>query len=193
MSFPTTPEELASVIATQRQAVVVATDQITQLDGLIREQRVIKDRHEKIQMILEELQTSWSSLRPGKGGASFFFLDVELVERVVAREFLSDGTPICTSEEEWKEYYNSDECYRERTGNLYFLFKYTRVPYFYPVVSIADVGRRECKGCKQPQPVVEYYCQTYDSPEGDEWTRKHYIFCLTCQALEVIPRECTPY
>jgi len=45
----------------------------------------------------------------------------------------------------------------------------------------------ECPQCKSHVPVLMSYKQTYDSPEGDEWTRT--VFTICCNNINIVDKR----
>lgn len=164
MGFPTNIEVLKGSIAVRQDAAEKASQEA----GRRKKER---RKNQEIAEILSGLLESWQDSDPGKYGDAFFFLNANLRRRVVVREFLADGVKVYRTRREWDKY--------DRTRSWHGA-AYDGVPYWYPVVNLSDVGRGQCAKCKSPQPVVERYVQTYDSPEGDAWLKEHFVLCLDC-------------
>lgn len=159
MSFPTNLGELRKVANDILKASRDADEEA-------RRNREIAQRKQHLSDILERLFVSWQDRDPGKSRSAYFFLDPEMRRWVVVREFLPEGVKVYQTREEW-------ERRDKRKSEL-------GVPYYYPVVSRAEIGMGKCPECNNDQPVIEHYVQTMDSPNGDEWLKERLILCLEC-------------
>lgn len=64
--------------------------------------------------------------------------------------------------------------------------KYGKAWYFVGVITTNDMVSSDqptlyhaCDGCGKKQPVIMTYEQTFDSPEGDTWTKDAFTICCT--------------
>ncbi len=172
MNFPENLEAMTEVIVARRNAAQKA---IIAIEEAQRQTQT----NQRITNILVKLCVSWQESDPGKNGAVYFFLGRARSERVVVREFLPEGTKICQTQKEWDNYSRT----KSRHGAN------DQVPYWYPVVNLDAVGKDECSKCKTPQLLVEHYEQTYDSSDGDEWLKEHFVLCLDCNSTTVLKSE----
>lgn len=175
MEFPASIEVLKNRIITAQNAAKTAKEEAARCEKEEKKNQEIANINQEIANILNALLNSWNDSDPGKYKDSFFFLDANH-QRVVVQEFLPDGTKICRSQKEWDEYSRTRQYGAD----------YDRVPYWYPVVKLSEVGTAQCAQCKSPQPIIEHYVQTYDSPDSDEWLKEYFVFCLDCNSKTVI-------
>lgn len=130
--------------------------------------------------LLHSLRTSWSERDPGKYGPALFLLDKD-GKRVCAEELLPEGAIRFTSDEwsalSWQE--------RDRHRN--------NVVRGYPVIPFAEVLTQMHPKKGKPCPVLEYYLQTDDSPEGDEWQKSRVMLDFDNQEVFMLSSETSPY
>ena len=176
MGFPNTIDVLGSRIIEMKVTARTASDEAK------RYKQKEQENQEMVE-ILEGLQNSWQDPDPGKYSDAFFFINADLCKRVVVREFLADDVEVCRTKEEWNEYLERQPCRP---------VKYEKVPYKYSVVGLSHVGKGRCEKCQQMQPVILLHVQISDSPEGDQWLKEYFVFCLDCCHKTTIKSEKSP-
>ncbi len=167
MSFPSNLDQLQVIVTKTRTQASYAG----KLSYYMQQQ---SENFFNIAGILDSLAKSWKSSDPGKYGGSYSFLDATQSKRVVVREFLPEDIEICTDADAWRAYTATKKWYGQ---------DHDRVPHWLSVIPLSEVAKGPCSACKEDQPLIESYCQTYDSPEGDVWEKNRFIFCCTCALL----------
>lgn len=156
------------------------------LDELDKQLLMMEVRRKNAQVAREVfkgvLEGSWKDRDPGKYRATYFFVD-EQYHRVVVREYLSEGTKVCATRDEWKAY-----CATVIGDAPY----YDCVPFHYQVVSLSSVLRYECPNCRKQWPVIERYSQIEDSVDYDEWMKEHIVLCLGCNLATRVKVQTSP-
>lgn len=128
-----------------------------------------------MQKIVKSLPMSWQQQDPGKYKPAYCFL-TRRYSCAVVQELLLPGTEIFTESQrkEWNEYQGERPYYQP----------YDKVPPYYTVIPFADVLKVACPICGELQPVVEFYAQTEDGPDGDTWEK--WDFVLHCGRAQEI-------
>ena len=56
-------------------------------------------------------------------------------------------------------------------------FRENETPTRRPTIPLAEALTAKCNCCFEQHPLLAWYCQTQDTPDGDEWTRKLFVLC----------------
>lgn len=51
----------------------------------------------------------------------------------------------------------------------------------------------KCPDCKDKLPVLMWYTQTYDSPDGDTWEKEAFMICMPCEKIHSIKHLASSY
>ncbi len=167
MSFPSNLDQLQVVVAGIRTQASYAS----KLSYYMQQQ---SENFFNTAGILASLADSWKTADPGKNGGAYFFLDATQSKRVVVKEFLPLDTEICIDDDAWRAYTATKKWHGQ---------DHDRVPHWFSVIPLSRVAKGPCSACKEDQPLIESYCQTYDSPEGDVWEKNSFVFCCDCTLL----------
>ncbi len=161
--------------------------EIKGLENRARELEEEKKSKEHLLEIIKGLKTSWRERYPGKYGAHYTFLIMrpneyswnkgEMVQKPAAvKEFLNP-----------EDLENREEIAKKESGIGFYGHYYSRVPLGIPVVSLKEVSHENCPKCKKKVPLIRYYEQTEDSPDGDTWERVSFVIC--CGEARIIEKK----
>lgn len=131
--------------------------------------------------VLAGLPRDWQQRDPGKYRPCYYFLG-HGDRRVVVRELLPDGA---------SQFQGDRKAWIRHLAQLGYYRPLDMVPPDMPVVSLAEVAKYPCSRCSTDQPLIESYCQTYDSPDGDVWEKRRLVLC--CGRVQVVKTERQAY
>lgn len=177
MSFPSGLAELNTTLEKLKEEERRLGEEREAARAILRQLEAQTRAHSNFVTAVQCLLSSWRDADPGKYGSAYFFVGQANDVWVVVREFLSEGTPVCTDRGEWRRYVDS----RKWWGA-----PFDRIRPSLPVVPLDQVKTEACPLCGQVQPVVERYVQTYDSAEGDNWLAERLVFCTDCKAASPV-------
>lgn len=131
----------------------------------------------EVASVLRGLPNGWRQRDPGKYGVAYWFVG-EGARHVVVRDLLPDDVAIFEGDsKKWSRH----------LSELGYIKSLDAVPPHTSVVSLDEVAKAACPECGTEQPLIESYCQTFDSPDGDEWQKQRLVLC--CGKVQVISTE----
>lgn len=172
MNFPKDYQGIGKVIRARRRSEA-------RIRKAIQVLTVKKGQVRQICEALNGLLDSWADPYPGLLGPAYFLLSSGL-ERIVVFEFLSSGTLICATREEWDNYLKSRKSTTDR---------YDRVPFFLRLMNFAHAKKGKCSSCRQMVPVVERYETQNPAVEA---RGQFFLLCLNCNLLAPIESKVGP-